>query len=205
MPVLDDVYIMTIPIPHRPSGFLLGDKAADITIDAFIDIQCPHSRVIWPTLLDVMQHYKKSPVSLKVHLITLSNHRQAWDVSLGIFALADGDANRFYDFVTFLYERQDEFYNAPFMHKTHHDLRELIADYAEEHSAVDRSGFLKKINDHNIYIQARTPIRYAATRAVWATPTVFINNAGKVSIDHQSTLGAWQAVIDPLLGDEVAG
>ena len=25
---------MTIPIPHRPSGFLLGDAAAEITIDA---------------------------------------------------------------------------------------------------------------------------------------------------------------------------
>ena len=44
---------MTIPIPHRPSGFLLGDSAAQITIDAFIDIQCPHSRTVWPTLLEV--------------------------------------------------------------------------------------------------------------------------------------------------------
>lgn len=193
---------MTIPIPRRPSGFLLGDKAADVTIDAFIDIQCPHSRVIWPKLLDVMQHYKKSPVSLKVHLITLSNHRQAWDVSLGLFALADGDANRFYDFATFLYARQDEFYNAPFMYKTHHDLRQLIADYAEEHSAIDRSHFLEKMNEDNVYVQARTPIRYAATRSVWATPTIFINNAGKVPVNHQSTLEAWQAVIDPLLDDE---
>jgi hypothetical protein len=30
---------MTIPIPHRPSGFLLGDAAAQITIDGFINIQ----------------------------------------------------------------------------------------------------------------------------------------------------------------------
>ncbi len=29
---------MTIPISHQPSGFLLGDAAAQITIDAFIDI-----------------------------------------------------------------------------------------------------------------------------------------------------------------------
>lgn len=190
---------MTIPIPHRPSGVLLGDKAADVTIDAFVDIQCPHSREIWPTLLDVMQHYRQSAVSLKVHLITLSNHRQAWDLSLGLFALADGNATTFYDFATFLYGKQDTFYNAPFLHKTHHDLRQFIADYAEAHAGVDRSTFLDRMNDHDIYIQARTPIRYAATRSVWATPTVFINNAGDVPVDHRSPLSDWQAVIDPLL------
>lgn len=71
-----------IPIPHRPSGFLLGDTAAQITIDAFIDIQCPHldiqcphSRTVWPTLLEVSNYYKDRAVSLRVHLITLSNHR----------------------------------------------------------------------------------------------------------------------------------
>ena len=52
-----------------------------------------------------------------------------------------------------------------------------------------------------VYVQARTPIRYAATRAVWATPTLFINNADNVPVDHQSTLADWQAVIDPLLRD----
>jgi protein-disulfide isomerase len=190
---------MTIPIPRRPSGVLLGDQAAVITIDAFVDIQCPHSRTIWPTLLNVIKHYEKASVSLKVHLITLSNHRQAWDMSLGIFALADGDTNKFYDFATFLYERQDEFYNAAFMHKTHDHLRQLIADKAEDHSNIDRSQFLDRMSDDDIYTLARTPIRYAATKAVWATPTVFINNGGRVTVDHLSKLADWKEVIDPLL------
>jgi len=105
---------MAIPIPHRPSDFLLGDAAAQITIDAFIDIQCPHSRTIWPTLLLVSEYYQGKSVSLRVHLITLSNHRQAWDMGLGLFALAGGDTQKFYDFATFMYERQPQFYNGPF-------------------------------------------------------------------------------------------
>ena len=195
---------MTTPIPRRPSGVLLGDKAADITIDAFIDIQCPHSRAIWPTLLSVINHYAESSVSLKVHLITLSNHRQSWDMSLGLFALADGDANKFYEFATYLFERQDEFYNAAFYHKTHDDLRQLIADKAEAHINIDRTQFLDRINDNDIYTLARTPIRYAATKSVWATPTVFINNGGNVPVDHLSTLADWQAAIDPLLDADVS-
>ncbi len=190
---------MTIPVPRRPSGVLLGDPAAQITIDAFVDIQCPHSRMAWPTLLELMTHYGDQPVSLKTHLITLSNHRQAWDMSLGLFALADDDPQKFYDFATFIYERQEQFYNAPFLHKTHDDLRQLVADFAEEHAAVDRAAFLKRMSDEDIYIDARTPIRYAATRAVWATPTLFVNNAGKISVDHTSTLSEWRQLIDPLL------
>ncbi len=195
---------MTIPIPHRPSGFLLGDASAEVTIDAFVDIQCPHSRAIWPTLLDVLKHYKNESLSLKVHLMTLSDHRQAWDVSLGLFALADGDAAKFYGFATFLYERQQQFNNASFLNKTHHDLRQLVADYAEEYSAVDglnfdRNKFIKNMDGHDVYIQGRTPIRYAATRSVWSTPTIFINNGVNVGVDHHSKLTDWQNVVDPLL------
>jgi protein-disulfide isomerase len=192
---------MTIPIPHRPSGFLLGDAAAQITIEAFIDIQCPHSRTIWPTLLEVAKHYQGKSVNLKVHLITLSNHRQTWDMSLGLFALAEGDANKFYDFATFIYEHQAQFYNGQFLHKTHEDLIQLVAGFAEEHAGVIRKKFIERMNDSDIYVQARTPIRFAATKAVWATPTLFINNANTVPVDHNSNVAQWQAVIDPLLSE----
>lgn len=192
---------MSIPIPRRPSGVLLGDKAAEVTVDAFVDLQCPHSRVIWPTLLSVMKSYEKSSVSLKVHLMALSNHRQAWDMNLGLFALPGNDAKEFYDFASFLYESQDEFYNTRFEHKTHDDLRQLIADKAESRFNIDRSQFLNRMNDNDIYTLARTPIRYAATKSVWATPTIFINNGSNVPLDHLSTLSDWQEVIDLLLQD----
>lgn len=55
------------------------------------------------------------------------------------------------------------------------------------------------MGDKDIYIDARTPIRYAATKAVWATPTFFVNNADKVPVDHNSSVSEWQALIDPLL------
>lgn len=190
---------MAIPIPRRPSGFLLGDPEALVTIDAFIDIQCPHSRAAWPTLLAVLEHYRGNPLSLKVHMITLSNHRQAWDVSLGLFALAEGKDSKFYDFTSFVYGRQDQFYNARFLHKTHEDLHQFVAGMAYEHSNVDREAFLKRMGDNDIYVEARTPIRYAATKGVWATPTFFVNNGDNVPFDHKSSVDDWKELIDPLL------
>lgn len=74
-----------------------------------------------------------------------------------------------------------------------------MASFAQEHSGQEYEIFLKKMADSDTYEQARTPIRYAATKAVWATPTLFINNANKVPVDHKSTFADWQAVIEPLL------
>lgn len=187
---------MAIPIPNRSSGFTLGDNNATLKIEVFVDIQCPHSKRIWPTLLEVLTHYRNKPISLTTHLITLSNHRQAWDMSLGLFAVAEGNAQAFFDFATFLYEKQELFYSGPFRNKTHEDLRQLVADCALEHSNNDKETLLTRMDDNDIYIAARTPIRYAATRSVWATPTLFINNADDVPLNHESTLQDWITLID---------
>lgn len=192
---------MPIPIPHRASGFTVGDPSATVNIDVFFDIQCPHSKRAWPTVIEVLKHYQSKPVRVTAHLITLSNHRQAWDVSLGLFALADGESNRFFDFASFLFDQQELFYNAPFKHQTHEDLRQLISEFANQHAGLDRTKFLEKMDTHDVYIQARTPIRFAATRAVWATPTFFINNADDVPVNHESGLQDWVNVIEPLLAD----
>lgn len=121
---------MNIPIPQRPSGMLKGAVNADVTIDVFVDIQCPHSKQFWPTLMSVMNHYQGQPLSLKTHLITISNHRQAWDMSLALFAFAEEDPDRFYSFATFLYEHQAQCYNGEFHDKTHADLQQLAAELA---------------------------------------------------------------------------
>ena len=190
---------MPIPIPNRASGFTLGDPSALVNIDIFFDIQCPHSKQLWPTIVSLINHYQSQAVNVTAHLITLSNHRQAWDMSLALFALAQGDAQRFFNFVSFLFERQEQFLNAPFRHKTHADLRTLAAEFAEQHAGLNQDDFLKRMDTHEVYIEARTPIRFAATRAVWATPTIFINNADEVPLKFDSELTDWVKLIDSLL------
>ena len=87
-------------------------------------------------------------------------------MSLGLFALANDNANTFYDFVTFIYKRQSEVYNEAFLHKTHHNLIQLVAKFAYEHSGVDKEKFITTIANNAMYIQARTTIRYVATKSV---------------------------------------
>ncbi|MEM7067989.1 MAG: thioredoxin domain-containing protein [Pseudomonadota bacterium] len=191
---------MPIPIPRKPSGVLHGSRDANIQIEAFVDIQCPHSKRAWPSLIALKEHYTSDQIGLGVHLITLSNHRQAWDISKGVFALAADNVEAFFGFASFLYARQEEYYNGPFRDKTHQDLLNRIADYAYEFSGFDRSKMLELIESGEVYTDARTPIRFAATKGVWATPTFFLNGSeltGKLSEDP--TLEEWQSLIEPLL------
>jgi len=141
---------MAIPVPKRPSGFTVGNTNAKVTVEVFLDIQCPHSKQAWPVVCQLADHYKDGSVSVTVHMLTLSNHRQAWDMSLGLFAIAANDAKVFFDFVSYIYARQDQFYNAPFEHKTHNDLRQLVADFAVAHAGVERNWVLKRMADDDV-------------------------------------------------------
>ena len=190
---------MAIPIPRLASGFALGSTNPKVSLDVFFDIQCPHSKTAWPRICELLDYYEGQPVGLRAHLITLSNHRQAWDMSLGLFAFSGDDAQKFRDFATYMFEHQNEFSNRAFEYKTHDDLRSLVADYAVSHGNVDREAFLNRLTSHDVYIDARTPIRFAATRSVWATPTFFINNADNVPVTFDSTIEDWIDTIDGLL------
>ncbi len=190
---------MAIPIPHRASGFKLGQADADVTLDVFFDIQCPHSKQFWVTLSGILERYKTRSLCATVHPITISNHHQAWTMSLALMAVAKGDSQRFFDFATYLFEHQEQFSNSAFRHKTLEDQRQLAADFAHNHSSMPREELLKRLDDNDIYLAARTPIRYAATRAVWATPTVFINNADDLPLNFRSSLQQWLALLEPLI------
>ncbi len=190
---------MAIPVPLRPSGFTLGEPNANIKLDVFFDIQCPHSKKYWPTLLAILKHYEGQPLSVTAHLITISNHHQAWTMSLAMMAVAGSDDRRFFDFASFLFARQEQFMNDVFRHKTLEDQRQLAADMAQEFAGILRDRLLTLLDDSQVYENARTPIRYAATRSVWATPTIFINNADDLSLKFHTPLKDWVEYIDSLM------
>jgi len=191
---------MPIPIPRKPSGFHYGSRDANVQIEVFMDMQCPHSKRAWPSIIALKDQYTATQIGLTVHLITLSNHRQAWDISKGIFALAGDNDEAFFGFASYLFARQEEYYNAPFRHKTHQELLNQIADYAHDFSGFDKSEMLKLIETGEVYTDARTPIRFASTKGVWATPTVFLNGSDLIGkLPEDPTLKEWQVLIEPLL------
>lgn len=191
---------MPIPIPKRPSGFVKGGANALLQIEAFVDIQCPYSKKAWPTLLAVTDHFGPEKVQLRVFLLSMANHRQSWDVTKAIFAVAEADSEVFFKLATFLYERQEQFFNSVFKQRTEVDLYDLIVRLVNEFGyPTDAAEFIKRIESDEVYAAAKIPSRIAFSRGVWSTPTFYINGAEANQISSSYTLEDWDKIVEPLL------
>ena len=191
---------MPIPIPKRPSGYVRNASSALLQIEAFIDIQCPYSKKAWPTILVVSDHYGPEKVQLRAQLLSMANHRQSWDVTKAIFAVAGADSELFFPLATFLYQRQEQFFNGPFKQRTQVDLYDLIVSLLTEYGyQTDRAVFIKRIESDEVFAAAKVPSRVAFSRGVWSTPTFFINGAEATTLGSSSTPEDWNKVLDPLL------
>lgn len=191
---------MPIPIPNRPSGYVKGGASALLQIEAFVDIQCPYSKKAWPTLLAVSDHCGPEKVQLRVQLLSMANHRQSWDVTKAIFAVAGADSKLFFPLATFLYERQEQFFNGVFKQRTQLDLYELIVRLLAEFGyQTDHTEFIHRLESDEVYAAAKLPSRIAFSRGVWSTPTFFINGAEATQLSSSSTLEDWKTILEPLL------
>ncbi len=191
---------MPIPIPKRPSGYVKGAASTLLQIEAFVDIQCPYSKKSWPTLLAVSDHYGPEKVQLRVQMLSMANHRQSWDVTKAIFAVAGADSALFFPLATFLYERQEQFFNGPFKKRTEVDLYDLIVRLLTEYGyQTDPTKFIERLESNDVYDAAKVPSRIAFSRGVWSTPTFFINGAEVTQLGSSSTLEDWNKILEPLL------
>ena len=191
-----------MPVPSRPSGFRLGSGDAPVQIEVFVDLECPFSKKAWPTVLAVANYYKGDSVATTAHPIVLCDHRQSWDATKAVVAIAADDPQRAWQFMSHLYEHQDAYTQDTFDHKTQQDLRQLMADLAAKFDPdLNTNDLVQQISDEegSVANRAKASVRYAISRGVWSTPTVFINGSPVPELESSSTLSDWQGIIDPML------
>ncbi|MGB0926942.1 MAG: DsbA family protein [Pikeienuella sp.] len=189
---------MKLNVPKRPSGYVLGDQNAPVLLEVFLDIQCPFSKKAWPTLMAIRDAYGTDQVALRLQMIVLANHRQAWDMTRLVHAVAGADADKFRDFVTYLYDQQDRFFNAPFADKGHANLLNFAVEITHEWSAAEHDVAARMETDE-AFAQTRIPIRHAARRGVWSTPTYFVNEVEVSNAGSATLFQEWKQALDLLL------
>jgi len=192
------------PIPPRNPGYRFGSSDAPVQVDVFIDLQCPFSAKIWKTLSGgvVKKHTDSKEVSFVIFPMCLPWHRQVVDMTKAALVVSGDNAQRWFDFATYLYDRQNEFLNAEFKNKTENDLLNLLAAHAIKFSsetkqsqpALDAAAWVKQFESDEAYNRIKYPIRVAIKRGVWSTPTVFINGSA-ADIGSSTTAAEWDAAI----------
>lgn len=189
---------MYLPLRSKPSGIFLGNPLGSIRIEAFLDIQCPHSLLAWPVLLKLLELHGED-ISLTLQLINLSDHRQSFDISKGIHSVCHEQPDRYVGLIDYFYQRQEQYNANAFHEKTHKDLINLICDFAEAFCDYPRDVLKEQMDSVDVYHMARTPDRQAALMGVWGTPSFYVNNARLSDIDSHSSVEEWSMMIKKLL------
>lgn len=190
------VSIMAIPIPARPSGYRLGQPDAPVMVEMFLDLECPFSKRGWNNVMKVMAAYSPAQVRWVFQLMTLGNHRQSWDATKAVIALAGESAETFIEVTSNVFEHQAEFANEAWKDKTQTEFHQWLANKIA--TPMPTAQFIEQLNSKEVYAAARIPARFATIRGVWSTPTFFINGAEATALSSGSSLEEWQSVLDPL-------
>ncbi|MGP1375865.1 MAG: DsbA family protein [Almyronema sp.] len=194
---------MSIPIPARPNGYRLGSGNAPLQVEVFVDIECPFSQRAWQTLQKLLEADGLHQVAFTVLPMVLCDHRQSWDLTKAATWVAAGDAERFWQFFSYLYDRQSLFSADAFRSKSQLDLHnliaEFIADFAEGNEQRDQTGVMAKLADDELANQTKQSIRYAIARGIWSTPTFLINGAKADCLDSSASVADWQRLLNSLL------
>lgn len=185
---------MPIPVPTYPSGYRLGSGDASVQIEVFVDLECPFSKKAWPTMLTLMNEDDER-LSITAHPIVLCDHRQSWDLTKALTAIAGRNPLRGWKFISHLYQHQQTFDSEAFRTKTRQDLFQLIERLGKEFDdSLPMADLTKEIADDSgdVASRTKTSIRYAADRGVWSTPTFFINGSEVPQLESSSTINDWQ-------------
>jgi len=196
---------MAIPIPARTPGWKIGSGDAPIQIEVFLDLQCLFSQKCFPTILNVLKKYSKE-ICAHFCPIVIYSHRQAWAMTKAALIVAEGNPNKWVQFVSYLFENASDFKNDIHYKKSEEDLNNLLVSHIVKFSKMDEkeikeiANIKSKIEGDSAYLAAKPPIRLAAKRGVWSTPTFFINGSEATTLSSSSDMKSWEKAIDELLG-----
>lgn len=73
-----------VPIPKRKLGYIFGDVKGltPVNVDAFLGPVCPDSKEVFPTLLQLANHYGTEVFTLRMHMFPLPYHRNSFLVAM---------------------------------------------------------------------------------------------------------------------------
>lgn len=73
-----------VPIPKRKLGYIFGDVKGLtlVNVDAFLGPVCPDSKEVFPTLLQLANHYGTEVFTLRMHMFPLPYHRNSFLVAM---------------------------------------------------------------------------------------------------------------------------
>lgn len=192
---------MPIPVPAYPSGYRLGSGDAPVQIDVFVDLQCPFSKKAWPTMMALVNEDDRDRLAIAAQPMVLCDHRQSWDLTKTIAAIAQYDPLQGWKLISHFYQHQQAFASEAFQTQTRENLYDLIEDLIEKFDpSLPKGDIVETVKQDSgeVANRAKASIRYGIDRGVWSTPTFLVNDSEVPHLESSSTLQDWRSFLNSL-------
>lgn len=165
--------------------WVTGKTDAKVVLIEYSDFQCPACETYYPVVKEVVDAYKDKIAFVYRHF-PLPQHTKAMPAARA--AEAAGAQDKFWEYHDMLFEKQDEWVNAP-------DPKTFFTQYARS-LGLDTAKFDAAMNGGDSNTEVRRDYQSGAKVGVNSTPTFFLNGT-KLSV--APTVDAFTAELDKAL------
>ncbi|GFN99622.1 eppin [Plakobranchus ocellatus] len=191
----------SLEIPKRPLGFFYGGTAQDpnVEIVAYLDVTCPNSKAVYPTLLQVAEFYASSDVQLRMHLFPLPYHRNSYVISKAAQVLDQkfSNNNTAFQWVSVVFDNIGRLNGHVTVNMNDAQVMSTISSLANQLTGIQEADLKAGVSATDIEIITRLDFKYSCTRGVHGTPMFTVND---IFVDASSwDFNQWKAFLDGLL------
>eukprot|EP00761_Pharyngomonas_kirbyi_P012709 gb/GECH01012736.1/.p1 GENE.gb/GECH01012736.1/~~gb/GECH01012736.1/.p1 ORF type:complete len:236 (+),score=31.89 gb/GECH01012736.1/:1-708(+) len=163
------------PLFQRPPGYPSGQLGSPVTVELVGDLTCIDTKEFWEkTFQPVLQTFSSS-VYFLFHQFPLPYHIAGFDTAQAAEVVDKYSNKNFLDFADYVFENQNGLYNDKVNSTNQNQLWELLYKNYVSKFNVNHSTFFQEMNNRNNNLQVRYQFKYAASRGVTGTPTLFVN------------------------------
>lgn len=164
-----------------------GNPEAQVIITEYSDFQCPACAYYSPLLKQVLDAYPTEVALVYRHFPLKQIHFKAEAAARASQAAAI--QGKFWEMHDKLFEQQESWaQNAK--------SNQMFAQYAQD-MGLNRDQFERDMNSKTVKARVQRDYLHALALQVNSTPTIYINDQ---KVDNPSSVEAFKAIIDPLLG-----
>jgi len=189
-----------IPVLTTTPGirFLPANPTPAVTLEIFIDLNCPDSLEQWQILKPVQVHFGTDKLDLVVQQMPLPYHRNAFLCTKGMFVIQNSPSSgSLFAYIEESMTMWRNFSTSQTVNMSETEVLEMLTEMANRVTGINRTLFSSSINTYE-----------AATRAVWkfgvkrgvaVTPAFFLNGVELGIGTDAPSFNDWITFLDPII------
>ena len=147
-------------------------------MEVYGDNLCSFTKAAFTTIEALAAHYIHNPnVQIRVHWFPLPFHHNAYFVAMADHWVGVHAPDQLWPFANAIFDAQESFFGPAVTTWSPDEVKAHIVSVARNASVrVDGDALLNALNNHTVDLSTRVAWKQAATRGVYETPTLYLND-----------------------------